>query len=302
MTADVSTTALLNTLERVRVPARSEWPEHTLPVNDLGHHPPQLKYVICSTPRSGSTLLSRLLYATNLCGNPREYMHREVLPIYAARARDEGFSSPVELLAHRRSTPNGCFGVKLHYDQLPNFLRYVRVEEFIRDYRFIFLQRKDLLAQALSYSRAHQLGSWHSNMQARGTPVYERGDIERLMHQLVGDNAGWQLFLTKYGVPFFELTYEELVADQLGRLAEVARFIGVDEEAIRVDDNRVDITPQRDGRTDEWRERFIADQRQALFRSPRLMRWSLKGKPLNGPRALANKLAARVGRAARLQT
>src|SRR3954453_9104678 len=47
--------------------------------------PPWGSYLICATPRSGSTLLAQLLASTGLAGTPIEYFHEERM----ATLRDE---------------------------------------------------------------------------------------------------------------------------------------------------------------------------------------------------------------------
>ncbi len=75
---------------------------------------PRISYLICSTPRSGSTLLGEALTNTGLAGEPREYFLRSDEPVYA-RDWDVSTEYPeyfYEVLA-RATTPNGVFGAKI---------------------------------------------------------------------------------------------------------------------------------------------------------------------------------------------
>ena len=75
--------------------------------------PPDQVYVLASVPRSGSTYLSHLLWRTGCLGAPLEYLN--FLP-----AGHYGFASSApekqielwESVLHRRTSPNGVFGVK----------------------------------------------------------------------------------------------------------------------------------------------------------------------------------------------
>jgi LPS sulfotransferase NodH len=126
---------------------------------------PQLSYLLCATPRSGSTLLSEALTRTGIAGRPEEHFEalletgRPRRPRdYFARANDpdviallddprfrplfddgdlaeegradgreaSGFGEVLERAIREGTTPNGVFGTKIMWVYFRNFIRLVR--------------------------------------------------------------------------------------------------------------------------------------------------------------------------------
>ena len=107
-------------------------------------------YVVCSTQRSGSTYLCRLLSSTGVAGNPQEYFEARAetgspphpgyflagLPRTGAGIRDDvrptdapeysdlrsidGWEEHLERTFRLGTTDNGVFGAKLMWNQLPD--------------------------------------------------------------------------------------------------------------------------------------------------------------------------------------
>ena len=83
---------------------------------------PRLTYVVCTTPRSGSWLLSEGLASTSVAGNPREWFNHLEEQEERARWRmthgsDLTFAKYLEQVQARSTTRNGVSGIKLHYYQ-----------------------------------------------------------------------------------------------------------------------------------------------------------------------------------------
>ena len=86
---------------------------------------PPIKYMICSTGRSGSTLLCSLLNNTGLMGVPHEYFHLSQHGklliqrlITNHESRDVTMKEYLETVMQHRTTPNGVFGIKGHFNQV----------------------------------------------------------------------------------------------------------------------------------------------------------------------------------------
>lgn len=116
----------------------------------------RLSYLVCATPRSGSTLLCETLTNTGLAGYPKEYFEalketgiprapsdyfrkaenaglRELANTYVLQETATpvlaGFANYAEYLAsvlEKGTTPNGVFGAKLMWGYLEDFLLYLR--------------------------------------------------------------------------------------------------------------------------------------------------------------------------------
>jgi LPS sulfotransferase NodH len=103
--------------------------------------------LIAFTPRSGTTLLSSGLWKTHLAGAPMEYFNPEDRAGFESRWGTLSDTDYVARLHAHRTSPNGVFSAKLHFDQLERTFRgadTLRNQAF-PDPRFVFLEREDKL-------------------------------------------------------------------------------------------------------------------------------------------------------------
>ncbi len=97
---------------------------------DLEECPPVKKIIfILSTPRSGSTLLSDLIYRSGLCLAHEYFQKFQYMPILADRwgcIRDDILDKPayLENLIRKRTSPSGWLGINLHGEHLPMFSKF----------------------------------------------------------------------------------------------------------------------------------------------------------------------------------
>ncbi len=121
--------------------------------------PPIRAYIVCSTQRSGSTYLCRLLAGTGVAGNPEEYFEARAetglppppgyflagLPRTGAGIRDDprptdappysdlrtlnGWEAHLERTFALGTTPNGVFATKLMWNQLPDVEQHAAAVE-----------------------------------------------------------------------------------------------------------------------------------------------------------------------------
>src|SRR5438105_1838527 len=134
------------------------------PARDFaGNTPVRIRYGILSSQRSGSTLLARALFETRHAGDPLEYFNLRLLAL-ARKQTGNQFLTPIEfmrLMELRRTSPNGVFGMKIHYEQmLRAFQSNVpnqKMIEFLRNQHHLFwMRRRDRLRQAISHALATQ--------------------------------------------------------------------------------------------------------------------------------------------------
>lgn len=170
--------------------------------------PPAFAYLVCATPRSGSTLLCEMLRATGVAGNPRE--HFEILrhsglprqpreyfdgvadasvlellaPFEDGRPDDESPAAWRERIVRAGQTPNGVWGGKLMRGHVADLLARARgldeldahaglasvLRVLLGDVRFVFVTRADKVSQAVSLWRAVQTQRWRADAGAPPTP------------------------------------------------------------------------------------------------------------------------------------
>jgi trehalose 2-sulfotransferase len=237
------------------------WHEQFDPKHDLVSTTPTVRYVLCTTPRSGSHFLGHLLQRSGSFGYPLEYFNPLNLPEWQKRAAAEGASEVVEFLESKRTSPNGCFGIKLHYSHLTRAVEVIGLRPLIDRWRFVLLRRRDVLGQAISWARASQTRAWISGMPELAPASYDRAAVAYRLTLVLEHTAGWQRFLAENGVLPLELTYEDVMANPADAVARIADLLRIDLPDPPVA-GELRTKVQRSHANDDWREHFIADMRE----------------------------------------
>jgi LPS sulfotransferase NodH len=212
-------------------------------------HPGFDSYLICATPRSGSTLLCGLLESSGVAGRPASYFNRRGLHVYAegwriARPRDGRIDEAyVRAALAAGKTPNGVFGGRIMAETLPELVGDLAAAdpgsslsdaELLSDQlgrlRFVHLRRRDVVAQAVSWAKALQTHSWHPGeaVEPGGQhPHYDDELIGRLVAAIERSEADWTSWFATNGIVPPQVVYEELAADPPRAARTVLDFLGL---------------------------------------------------------------------------
>lgn len=219
--------------------------------------PPRHFYMICSTPRCGSTWLGTLLWRTGLAGAPDEYFnYYSIMLHYARRWPVRTLPDYTREILRCRSGPNGVFGVKCHFDQFDFIRRLPLVIEQIRSPRYIYMDRSDEVAQAVSAAFAAQSRQLRASDAPRANPVYHAPHIDKRMAITRQFSAQWERFFTSAGVQPHRVRYEDLVAAPEPTIEGILRFLGVAGQAASHIPALPELQKQSDPRKTEWIERY----------------------------------------------
>jgi trehalose 2-sulfotransferase len=161
-------------------------------------------YLVCSTQRSGSTLLCELLRATDVAGAPDEYFERlrdtglprqprqyfedpsvqdiaeRLTPTAPGHPEQPGeFEHWFRYVLQRGTTLNGVFGAKMMWNYLDEFklrmaelpgLSHLSFNEQLKavfpGLQVIFMRRRDKVAQAVSLWKAIQTQQWRTESES----------------------------------------------------------------------------------------------------------------------------------------
>jgi LPS sulfotransferase NodH len=216
------------------------------------HEGPLRPYVVCSVPRSGSSLLCELLCTSGVAGAPTEYFDREQAAEFRRRWGVDEAEYPSALVAHK-TTPNGSFGVKLHHHQMVEAFGDRGLLAVWPDLRLVSIRRDDRVAQAVSWAIAEQTGRWASTHDAPGTARYDRRHVARLLRRIRREEAAWDRWFVAVGIEPLRVTYERLVADPDGVVRAVLTHLGVD---ATVPLEPPTLERQADEESDRWAARF----------------------------------------------
>jgi len=219
---------------------------------------PTTCYLICSAPRSGSHLLSYLLTDTRLAGTPQEYFN----PWFMGDAKNE---FPEKLfydqghvagLIEKYTSPNGVFGMKAQFDQVADFVGLGRLDSlFPTRLEYLFIQRRDKLAQAVSLARAEQTNQWMGDQPAQREPQYNYFQIWSCLREINLQQKGWETYFMEKGLSPFRVVYEDLAADPEPVIRAALEFLQIDLPA-DFQMPRPRIPKQADALSADWAARF----------------------------------------------
>lgn len=205
-----------------------------------------LSYLLCGTPRTGSTLLCGLLTSTGVAGRPESFFRE---PDEQARARrlgvpvagDGSFNYRVFVQAAKSagSTPNGVFAARVMWgtmrrivDGLDTFPTTrcdldVLIDAFGR-LLLVHVQRDDVVGQAVSWARAEQTGYWQEGDRSSAEPRPDLDQIDELVRTIKEHSAAWSTWFEQQGVEPYFVRYEDVVADPRRAVQGLLDRLGVE--------------------------------------------------------------------------
>jgi LPS sulfotransferase NodH len=141
-------------------------------------------------------------------------------------------------LESRRTTTNGVFGVKAHWSQLQSIANQTRLpltnilhNTVGKCTKFIQINRRDKLAQAISLHIANQIKVYHSDQlslrSAENIATFDASAISVNIARLFIEEASWSTYIKEQGADAIEVIYEDLVADHAGTCRRVFDFLGL---------------------------------------------------------------------------
>ena len=247
-----------------------------------GTRPSFDSYLICATPRTGSTLLCGVLASSGVAGLPASYFNRRGLHQYAddwriARPRDGRIDGAYVRAARAAgTTSNGVFGGRIMAETLPELIADLAgadpqaqtdvelLSEHFGRLEFVHLRRRDVVGQAVSWAKALQTHFWHpgETVEPGGRdPHYDEKLIGRLVGTIEEFEAAWTRWFAAHGVVPCEVSYQELAADPLSTAHKVLDHLG-----LRVPPDRrlvVGHRRQADRVNADWAARYAAVRGEA---------------------------------------
>jgi LPS sulfotransferase NodH len=200
--------------------------------------PPDLFYLLASVPRSGSTYLSHVLWATGCLGAPLEYLNFDPAGPYSFASKSPALQRDLwRSVLRRRTSPNGVFGLKAFPVQLEalhqeNPALVTGVLEMLlnggRSPRIVYLSRRDRVAHAVSYARAALSGVWRKEQEGPAPRVDYSEEALREAERLIdGQSSAWEAMFQDLGVQPLRLWHEDVVAEPRRAAARTAEYLGV---------------------------------------------------------------------------
>jgi trehalose 2-sulfotransferase len=240
-------------------------------------------YLICATPRSGTTLLCDLLTETGKAGVPHSYYRRQDIPWRAERwgVLQGQPGDPVEFdSAYLKAVlrvgtgATEVFGLRLMWSTVVEFCERLSrlfpgeletaalLEKAFGLLVYVHVFREDKVAQAISLLRAEQSGLWHlaadgTERQRSGPPAltgYDDARLAELVDELEHDDAAWSAFFAEAAISPVRVRYEDLAVRPDGEVQKILEALGCSSTLTTLVVPRT--AKMADHISQEWRERF----------------------------------------------
>jgi LPS sulfotransferase NodH len=202
-----------------------------------------MRYCILSIGRSGSSLLSRMLYETKLAGDPIEYFHAKIFELGKIKFKcpDMSILEFLEKMQKYRTSPNGIFGMKIPFNQLSgifdnngdNMIHFI-TSNF---QKFIWIRRKDMVAQAVSMAIALKSNQWSLEKNDTAVDIMVNNDeCMNALRIIRRQDEEWVNFMKISSIEPLVIWYEDFVMTYEKTSKEVIRYLGLESEVLTIPD------------------------------------------------------------------
>jgi trehalose 2-sulfotransferase len=242
---------------------------------------PHTSYLVCGTPRSGSSLLCEALVNTGIAGQPEEYFQPSNEVLWRERWGTSTYAEYLERTIEHCTSPNGVFGVKMMWGYFDHFLRNVRqmpdykeqelsdcklLQALFPNLRYIWIKRRDTVRQAVSHTKAMQTNLWavraeNATLPAR-TPEFSFMQIDYMVQEISAHDAAWQRFFTENGIQPLVIIYEDSVANYEETVRKALQHLDIPGTEL-VTCSPVTMKKQADAQSEQWVQRYLQLKQQA---------------------------------------
>ena len=232
-------------------------------------------YIITSSPRTGSYLLCEGLADTGIAGVPTEPFCPEYRAEFCQRWQlplEVEFEPFLASVKQHGTTPNGVFGVKIHWMQAQHLSRdsgFVDTRDGVFEClfpgaKYIHLYRRDRRAQAISYFRALATREWWrihgvaNHQMTNERPKFDSPAIRALELELEEQESAWRAYFDAKGLEPLFVEYETLARKYQPEIGRALSHIGQAASAAAAIPNPR-LVRQADGTTQLWKDRLDAE-------------------------------------------
>jgi trehalose 2-sulfotransferase len=237
--------------------------------------------IVCATPRSGTTLLCDLLAETGVTGTPNSFYRAESVDHFARQlgiAAGPDFERRyLDAITAEGRGATDLFSMRVMWPSMATMRDALsalfpaettdagRIATAFGTPLYLFVERKDKIAQAISRIKAEQSGLWHraadGSVREQGgeyrAPEYDRAAIAASIAETTAHVANWRNWFDREGIAPMQLTYEQLSADPVATIRKVLSALGRDPSAA---DQIVPRTAKlADATSREWAERYVRE-------------------------------------------
>jgi trehalose 2-sulfotransferase len=244
-------------------------------------------YIICATPRSGTTLLCDLLADTGVTGRPDSFFRQESkswwadylnVSMAAWDTEQEFDQAYLDAVLKEGTAGSPVFGMRLMWESVGDLLTGLdslypgmpddrtRFQSAFGPPVYVHIFREDKVAQAVSLVKAEQTGLWHRDadgsererMKPAQAPVYDGQALSQQVAKAEEHNAAWASWFAEQQIQPVRITYEALSANPQATLATILAALGLNPAIAETVEPRTAKLSDRESR--EWATRFREEQ------------------------------------------
>lgn len=195
---------------------------------------PTISYLIAMTPRSGSSHLCDVMKNTKLLGSPGEFFPAEFIPKILVKAPAKNADDYLVNVMKVLQSANGVSGVKTSWFQFQQFCNALKNRNAVRKFKYIYLVRRDVAAQAVSLYKATESSFFHTNISHSEDVLnknkqldYNYEKIDKWEKHIIAQESGWQNYFLVNNIFPLCITYEDIESDVSGVVKRIIAYLGL---------------------------------------------------------------------------
>jgi len=182
-------------------------------------------YLLCITPRSGSSMLADVLGRTQSVGVAREHFRADGASIPDWMGTCDNLNEVLRKI--QSNAPSGYFGLKGDLFQM-----FPLISEGVFAgpdciFKHIYLTRRDHIGQAISLARAVKTNEWHSHDAPAPDPELIIDEVLGYVRYLRAMESDWETVFTTLGIAPLRLYYEDLVSGAASVFDRTRQYLDV---------------------------------------------------------------------------
>lgn len=231
-----------------------------------------IPYLICATPRSGSTLLCEALRNTGLAGNPDEYFGPMHVARWSAKWGDLTEQGYFQRALEQGRGANGVWGAKVmrlywqdfmamlqKISQTPDLSDAELLETLFPGLKYLFITRRNKVRQAVSWLKFVQGSAWfwtETDPERLDQVEFKPNVIDDFLRQTAIHESAWMEFFAQTGAQPYTVVYEEFVELYEETAAGILDYLEIDRPSSLTFGARR-LKKQADALSDEWVQRYL---------------------------------------------
>lgn len=217
---------------------------------------------LCFTNRSGSNFVANCLASTGHFREAREALNGPVVVNNSVKRGFTSFPEYCAVIKRQAEGQRGEFAVKASWNQLFFLHRLGILDAIFADRHYVFIRRRDLVAQAVSHAIAIQTRKFKSSHTGTGAePEYDFRKIAGILRSISASNRFFLEFFAVTGAPYFEIVYEDFIEGPAAHLDSLCQRLSLPRYAL--DAEKITLRVQRNEINKAFQRRFLEDMKSA---------------------------------------